>query len=100
MDYPLSFGIGQQGGLTGNSIPDTSSLSSTPALGLLSGASGGMDPQTMMMLAQALGKLGGGSGGAPVQMPQFQHAAPQALLSSGVGTPQMLAAGLNRFQGV
>lgn len=100
MDYPLSFGVGQQGGFTGNSMPDMTSLSSTPTLGVFSGASGGMDPQTMMMLAQALGKLGG-SGGQPVQMPQMQHQAPQALFGQGPATPQMLAAGLNRFhQGV
>lgn len=98
MDYPLSFGVGQQGGFTGNSMPAMTSLSSTPTLGAFSGA-GGMDPQTMMMLAKAVGGLFGAGGGAPVQMPQMQHQAPQALFGQGQATPQMLAAGLNRFQG-
>ena len=98
MDYPLSFGVGQQGGFTGNSMPDMTSLSSTPTLGVFSGAGGGMDPQSML-LAQAIGKVFGGAGAQPVQMPQMQHQAPQALFGQGQATPQMLAAGLNRFQG-
>ncbi len=82
MDYPLSFGVSSQGGFGGNPMPDMTSLDSTPTLGVFSG-SNGMDPQTMMMIAQMLGKIGAPSQ-QPISLPQMQHTAPQAMIGPGV----------------
>lgn len=98
MDYPLSFGIGQQGGFTGNPMPTQTYLDNTPTLGIFQKS--GLSPAAALGLAQAAGGLFGSLGGAQVQAPNIQLQAPQAMLSQGVQSrPQMLAAALGRYQG-
>lgn len=59
----------------------------------------GMSPMAQLGLAQGIGNLF--TAGSPqLSTPNLSLPAPQALLSAGPSRPQMLAAALNRFQGV
>jgi len=95
MDYPLSYGIGPEGGFTSNAMPDMSYLDGTPTLGVFQG--GGMDPMMALALSQAIGNVF--TAGSPqLRTPNLLLPAPQALLSPGIQSrQQMLAAALNRY---
>lgn len=90
MQTPLSYGIGPQGGFTGNSSPMPTALDETQTSGMFGG--GGMNPMMAMAIAQGIGKMFG-SGGQPIQTNFTRTAPPQAMLSQGPA----LAAALNRY---